>query len=123
LRSELTFWNFCQARDEDQRTALFLTAMAGHVPMVEALIALKADKEATDKLQFTPLMAAAAAGQVKVLEAFIKAKANLEATHQKVCSSENVQFSHVLCCQMSGIYARCVYYKTWRRRIKRYTVL
>lgn len=58
--------------------------------MVEALIALKADKEATDKLQFTPLMAAAAAGQVKVLEAFIKAKANLEATHQKVYSSENM---------------------------------
>jgi len=72
-----------EARDEDGRTALFLTAMAGHVPMVNALIGHKADKEATDKLNFTPLIASAAAGQIPVLEAFIKAKANLEATHQK----------------------------------------
>jgi ankyrin repeat protein len=72
-----------EARDEDGRTALFLTAMAGHVSMVEALIGLKADKEATDKMNFTPLMAAAASGQVKMLEVLIKAKANLEAKHQK----------------------------------------
>ncbi|KAJ1469100.1 ankyrin repeat-containing domain protein [Baffinella frigidus] len=69
--------------DEDGRTALFLTAMAGSEALVNALISHKANIEASDNLKMTAVMAAAASGQDVTLEALIKAKANLEATHKK----------------------------------------
>jgi hypothetical protein len=79
LTIALTCANFCQ----DGRTALFLTAMAGHVSMIEAMIALKADKEATDKLNFTPLMVSSSSGQRESVEMLLnnthKVKADVSA--------------------------------------------
>ncbi len=56
------------ARDAQGRSALHEAAYAGHVEIVEALLAAGADPAATDRLARTPVLEAARGGRLAVLE-------------------------------------------------------
>ncbi len=67
-------------KDNRGRTALGLAAINGHVEVVKALIAGKADLDIKNSDGWTALMLAAQNGHVEVVIALIESKADLDAT-------------------------------------------
>ena len=68
------------ARDAQGRSALHEAASAGHVEIIQALLAAHADLQARDAEGRTPLLAAVAAGQLAAVQALVEAGADLAAT-------------------------------------------
>lgn len=67
------------ARDRRGRTALHEAARAGHVDILDVLLAAGADVQARDQAGRTPLLEAAAGGRVDTLRALAAARADLHA--------------------------------------------
>src|SRR5690606_17302945 len=64
------------ARDAQGRSALHEAASAGHVEIIQALLAAHADLQARDAEGRTPLLAAIAAGKLAAVEALVEAGAD-----------------------------------------------
>lgn len=67
------------ARDRQRRSALHEAALAGHVGIIDALLAANANAEARDARGRTPLLEAAAAGRAAVVEHLLAHKPDLAA--------------------------------------------
>src|SRR5690606_15825590 len=68
------------ARDAQGRSALHEAASAGHVEIIQALLAAHADLQARDAEGRTPLLAAVAAGKPAAVQALVEAGADIAAT-------------------------------------------
>src|SRR5690606_6886054 len=68
------------ARDAQGRSALHEAASAGHVEIIQALLAAHADLQARDGEGRTPLLAAVAAGKPAAVQALLEAGADTAAT-------------------------------------------
>ena len=68
------------ARDARGRSALHEAALAGHVDIVDALLAAGADLHARDAQQRTPFLEAAQSGSLPLLERFAEARSDFNAT-------------------------------------------
>src|SRR5690606_6936916 len=68
------------ARDAQGRSALHEAASAGHVEIVQALLAAHADLQARDAEGRTPLLAAVVAGKPAAVQALVEAGADTAAT-------------------------------------------
>ena len=68
------------ARDAQGRSALHEAASAGHVEIIQALLAAHADLQARDAEGRTPLLAAVAAGKLAAVQALVEAGADTAAT-------------------------------------------
>lgn len=71
-----------EARDSNQRSALHVAALAGHVEIVDILLAAGADANARDAQARTPWLDAARGGHLPVLERLLAAQPQLDALDQ-----------------------------------------
>jgi ankyrin repeat protein len=68
-----------EAKDNDGKTALYLTAEKGQATIVKLLIENEANIEASDDLEWTVLMITAFRGQDKVVQVLLEKGANVKA--------------------------------------------